>query len=146
MVATRHGRLPAIIAAILASGSLSFGLTACGSDERVLTEEESALLADEKYGPTTFEGANVGGVMTIDDDTFRLGVVSSDGEKAQLEVLHSTDRELNTTTDVEYLSVFTVGEYRIQVVTVGERTVAVEWAKAQQETQQEKAQQETQQE
>lgn len=92
--------------------------------------EEAALLTDPKYGEETFIGADVGGVMRIDDDLFRLGVVASNGEKAVLQVLHSTDTDLNKTVEVEFLSVFTVGDYRIRVVTVGEGAVAVRWARA----------------
>ena len=91
---------------------------------------EAALLTTSEYGEETFVGATVGGIMRIDDDTFRLGVVASNGDKAVLQVLHSTDTDLNKTVEVEFRTVFTVGDHRIRVVTVGDGAVAVRWAQA----------------
>ena len=82
------------------------------------------------YGPETFTGACLGGLMRIDDDRFRLGVlaIGRDDDRVALQVLHRDDRSLNGVVEVGPGSVFDVGDHRIRVVTLNGRAVAVRWA------------------
>ena len=127
------------MAAMVFGGALLLGtLAACASNDRQLTEDDrqlseegAALMADEKYGDETFESADLGGQMEIDDSQLRIAVTSLNGKRGQLLVEHESNPELNKAVEVEFLTVFTVGEYRIKVVTIDDRGIALRWAKEQ---------------
>ena len=76
-----------------------------------------------------FVGAHLGGMMKVDDDRFRVGVLAIDraGPRAALQILHRDDRTLNRVVEVAPGSRFAVGDHHIRVVTVGERAVALRW-------------------
>jgi len=97
-------------------------------------EEEPRMSGHERSqsvtnGEIEFHGANVGGLMRIDDDNLRLGVLSTDGEEALLDVYLRADPDFRRVERVQHRSVFAAGDYRVEVVTLGEHDVAVNVAK-----------------
>lgn len=104
-------------------------LVACGdSGDRELTAEEAALLDDERYVEGGVDGANGGAIMDL-DETLSLAVASVSTDEAELQVFHADDQSLNTTVEVDRQSVFTVGDYRIKVVSLSDDNINIEWAR-----------------
>ena len=103
-------------------------LAGCGDDQEV-TAEEQALLDDDRYGEETFEAADLGGEIPIDDRRLVMSPSDANGEEGTLAVTYNGEPPESRNVDVHVGSVFAIGEYRIRVVTVGETSIAIEWAK-----------------
>jgi hypothetical protein len=77
-----------------------------------------------------FIGAHLGGMMQVDGDRFRIGVLAIDRSvpRAALQVLHRDDRSLNRVVEVKQGEEFTVGQHRVRVVTLNDTAVAITWS------------------
>ena len=104
-------------------------LGACASDGSPDATTDDPAYDDALWGEEFAMGASRGGLMVVDDDVFRLGVVAAGSSEAKLEVLHSSDDALNRIETVEQGSRFVVGDYRIRVGTVDSDSVVAMWAK-----------------
>lgn len=87
----------------------------------------SPEVIDELWLDEPFESAMVGGVMQIANDAFRLSVVASDGETAQLAVLHPSDPSLERSVEVQLRSVFDVGDHQVMIGSVSDTSVVASW-------------------
>lgn len=106
------------------------GLGACGGADSSETGPAATQVVDQgPWGEEFGMGASQGAVMTVDDDVFRLGVISTSDSDAKIEVLHSTDRAENRVETVQQGAVFIVGDYRIRFGTVNRDGVVALWSK-----------------
>jgi hypothetical protein len=127
------------VAAILLACSIGGLLTGCGGGND-LSAEEQALLDDERYGPETFESADYGAeIETEVDDRFRIypsggggGFLGFGGHEGTLSLVQfgegSEVVERLDNVRVDPGSVIAFRDYRIRVVTISDRGIAVQVA------------------
>ena len=113
---------------ICAALALVLLLGACARDGSPDATTDDPAYDDALRGEEFAMGAGRGGLMIVDDDVIRLGVISANDSEAKLDVIHSTDDTQSRVESVEQGTRFIVGDYRIRVGTVSSTTVVAMWS------------------
>lgn len=101
--------------------------SACSdSDEGVEpTVDREIIRQDWMETPDVF--ARPGGVMQLAEDAFRLGVISVDGDIAELQILHRDEPGLDRVVKVRQGSVFSTLNYEVLIGTLDSDLIVASW-------------------